>query len=109
MNLVRQQHRLLVESPKPPVIELDVECGAIYVRFRDRKVAKTFERSSDTMIVTIDVDRSGEVVGIEGLGFNEFTLSGLLKAANVGADNVDFSKARFRAAPRNVARDLVSK
>jgi uncharacterized protein YuzE len=55
------------------------------------------------MIVTIDVDRSGEVVGIEGVGFSEFTLSGLLKAANVRAENIDFSKAKFRATPRTVS------
>jgi|ERR1700694_337898 uncharacterized protein YuzE len=105
MSLPRQHHRLFVESAKPPVIEFDPECGAIYVRFRDRQVAKTLERSSEGMVITIDVDKAGEVVGIEGLGFDEFSLSGLLKAANVRAENVDFSKARFRGTPRNVSRE----
>ncbi len=106
MSLPKEQHRLFVKSPRPPIIEIDTEFRAVYVRFRDRKVAKTFERCSDDMIVTIDVDKSGEVVGIEGVGFGEFTLSSLLKAANVRAENIDFSKAKFRATPRAVSREL---
>jgi uncharacterized protein YuzE len=106
MSLAKEHHTLFVQSGVPPIIELDPECGAIYVRFRDRKVAKTFERSSAGMIVTIDLDKSGEVVGIEGVGVGEFTLSGLLKAANVRAENIDFSKAKFRATPRSVSREL---
>ena len=99
MSLPKEQHRLFVNSPRPPIIEIDPKCGAVYVRFRDRKVAKTFERGSDDMIVTIDVDKSGEVVGIEGVGFDEFTLSGLLKVAN-------FSKARFMTTPRTVSHEV---
>lgn len=106
MSLRRETHQLRVHSPRPPVIEFDPQCGGIYVRFRSSKVAKTFERTSDTMIVTIDVDRSGEVVGIEGIGFSEFTLAGLLNAANVRAENVDFTKAKFRGTPANVARKM---
>ena len=108
MSLAKEDHRLFVQSPKPPTVEIDPECGAIYVRFRDRKVAETFERGSSDMIVTIDVDKSGEVVGIEAVGFGEFTLSGLLKAANVRAENVDFSKAKFRTTPRTVSREAVT-
>ncbi len=106
MSLPKEQHTLFVQSPRPPIIEIDPECGAIYVRFRDRKVVKTFERGSSNMIVTIDVDKSGEVVGIEAVGFGEFTLSGLLKAANVRAENIDFAKAKFRTTPRTVSREV---
>ena|ERR1700726_1876930 len=106
MSPARETHKLVVQSPKPPVIEFDTECGAIYVRFRTSKVAKTFDRSSESMVVTIDVDRSGDVVGIEGVGFSEFTIAGLLKAANVRAEHVDFSKAKFRATPSSVAHDM---
>lgn len=96
------KHHLSVTSARPPVVEWDAECRGIYVRFSSRAVAKTLERSSaQGMIVTIDLDRSGEVVGVEGVGFDNFSLSGLLKAANVQAERVDFSKARLRATPRH--------
>ena len=106
MSLHRETHKLRVHSPNPPVIEFDPQCGGIYVRFRTSKIAKTFERGSEGMIVTIDVDKSGEVVGIEGIGFTEFTIAGLLKAANVSAANVDFAKAKFRGTPANVSREM---
>lgn len=93
---------MLVQSARPPVVEIDPEGGGIYVRFTDRKVAKTLERLGREMIITVDVDRAGEIVGIEALCFDEFSLSQLLKAANVRADNIDFSKARFRTAARHV-------
>ena len=89
---------LVVRSTRPPIVEIDVESGGVYVRFSDKAVAKTLERQSDGPIVTVDVDRQGEVVGIEALCFTEFSLSQILRQASVRADRVDLSKARFRTA-----------
>jgi uncharacterized protein YuzE len=95
------KHHLTVSSTKPPVVEWDPSCRAIYVRFSSRAVARTLERSSTHgMIITIDLDRGGEVVGIEGIGFDNFSLSALLKSANVQAERVDLAKARWRSTPR---------
>src|SRR5476649_2517874 len=107
MSSLRQQHAILVNSARPPIIEIDPQCQAIYVRFSGKTVAKTLERSSDGMIVTLDLDRDGEVVGIEGIGFKECSLSGLLKAANVRTERMDFSKARWRSTSRHVGRETV--
>ena len=79
-------------------MEIDAESGGVYVRFSDKAVAKTLERQSDGPIITVDVDRQGGVVGIEGLCFAEFSLSQILRQASVRADRVDLSKARFRPA-----------
>ena len=79
-------------------MEIDAESGGVYVRFSDKAVAKTIERQSDGPVLTVDVDRQGEVIGIEGLCFTEFSLSQILRQANVRADRVDLSKARFRTA-----------
>ena len=89
---------LFVHSARPPIVEIDSESGGVYVRFSDKAVAKTIERQSDGPIITVDVDRQGEVVGIEGLCFAEFSLSQILRQASVRADRVDLSKARFRPA-----------
>ena len=92
------KHMLFVHSTRPPIVEIDSESGGVYVRFSDKAVAKTIERQSDGPIITVDVDRQGEVVGIEGLCFTEFSLSQILRQASVRADRVDLSKARFRTA-----------
>jgi len=89
---------LFVHSARPPIVEIDSESGGVYVRFSDKAVAKTIERQSDGPIITVDVDRQGGVVGIEGLCFAEFSLSQILRQASVRADRVDLSKARFRPA-----------
>ena len=89
---------LFARSTRAPIVEIDGESGAVYVRFSDKAVAKTIERQSDGPIITVDVDRQGEVIGIEGLCFTEFSLSQILRQANVRADGVDLSKARFRTA-----------
>src|SRR5216117_2739025 len=91
------KHMLFVRSSRPPIVEIDSESGGVYVRFSDKAVAKTIERQSDGPIITVDVDRQGEVVGIEGLCFTEFSLSQILRQASV-RDRVDLSKARFRTA-----------
>ena len=104
MNPVK--HVLFVNSSKPPIIEVDTQAGAIYVRFSDKAVAKTFERCDQGPVITVDVDRNGEVVGIEGLCFEEFTLSGILRKANVRAENIDMGKARFRPTSSSPHRRL---
>lgn len=98
----RAEHLLLIKSEKPPIVEFDPAAGAVYVKFSDRRVVKTLERSSDGPVVTVDVDKDGEVVGIEGICFDEFTIHQLLRAARVSADRIDFSKAKFRATSRSV-------
>jgi hypothetical protein len=54
---------LFVHSARPPIVEIDSESGGVYVRFSDKAVAKAIERQSDGPIITVDVDRQGEVVG----------------------------------------------
>ena len=98
----RVEHRLFIRSDKPPIVEFDPAAGAVYVKFSERRVFKTLERASDGPIVTVDIDKDGEVVGIEGICFDEFTLQELLRAARVSADRIDFSKAKLRATSRSV-------
>jgi uncharacterized protein YuzE len=50
----------------------------------------------------VDVDKDGQVVGVEGVCFTEVTIQKLLKAANVLADRIDFSKATSRPTARRM-------
>ena len=97
---------MVVSSTRPPILEFDPEAAAKYVRFSSRKVAKTVEKECAERVLTVDLDRSGRVVGVEAIGFTEFTLAQLLKSANVRTDGIDFSKARFRAS-RHEEREAV--
>jgi len=98
------KHTLIISSNKPPTVEFDPECGAVYVRFSDRKITKTVERPAGDMIVTVDLDKSENVVGIEALCFDEFTMERLLKVANVRATGIDFAKARIKSTPHQTVR-----
>jgi uncharacterized protein YuzE len=105
MRSLRRQ--LTVTSANPPTIEFDPAARAVYVRFLRRAVKRTLERSGSGMIVTVDLDQKGEVVGVESIGFDTFSISQVLKAANVRAQNIDFSKAQMRATPRVAGREMV--
>jgi uncharacterized protein YuzE len=87
---------LLVQSSKAPTVEFDPDASAAYVRFSNARVHRTLERCSDDMVITVDVDRSGNVVGIEAIGFREIVLHKILAMAQVTAPSVDFSRTTFR-------------
>jgi uncharacterized protein YuzE len=61
-------HVFLVKSKTPPIVELDVESQAAYVRFKKGVVARTVTHPDEHLHVAVDVDKSGEVIGIELVG-----------------------------------------
>lgn len=90
-----ERHAFRVNGAAPPVVELDPAADAIYVRFSRRAVARTVDQQAARMVVTVDLDARGEVVGIEAIGSTRFTLRGLLDAAGVRAPKVDLGEAEF--------------
>ncbi len=86
---------MLIESSTPPTVEVDFDAAAVYVRFRRSKVAKTIVRPSGRCIITVDLDRAGNVVGVEAIGETEVQIGRILKQAAVKAPNVDFSRVRY--------------
>ncbi|MGD0745607.1 MAG: DUF2283 domain-containing protein [Verrucomicrobiota bacterium] len=90
-----EQHRFIVKGTNPPVIEVDSQARAVYVRFKRAAVAKTIPQESEHMLVAVDLDSRGEVVGIEAVGLQCFTLHALLKMASVKVPNMDFSRAQY--------------
>ncbi len=85
----------VVHSKSAPVITIDSEVDAVYVYFKQCKVARTIERSSENMILNIDLDSRGEVVGIEAIGAGEIEIKKLLQMARVQAPQIDWSHARL--------------
>ena|SRR5271157_2375201 len=94
-----ERQTFLVRTSQPPVVELDAEAGAVYVRFKRGRIARTVARPARTMHVAVDLDAQGQVIGIEAVGIDEFRLAQLLRLADVEAPRVDLAEARFRPAP----------
>ena len=72
-----------VEVKMPPVVELDSEAHAAYVRVSPNAVACTEVVDNRKCIVTIDRDEHGDAVGIELVGVDIFNIETLLKKAKV--------------------------
>ena len=85
---------ILIKSETPPVVEIDNGAGAVYVRFQNKKVAKTLIQC-EWPHVAIDLDSKGEVIGVEALGMNEFTIRAILVKARVQAPAALLDRARY--------------
>ncbi|NJL19099.1 MAG: DUF2283 domain-containing protein [Bdellovibrionaceae bacterium] len=71
---------------------------AIYVRFNHGRIAKTKEISCDENgVITVDLDKNHNVIGIEAIGIGQVTLARLMQKARVDAPKVDLSRTRFGA------------
>jgi uncharacterized protein YuzE len=80
-----KQRRIMVTTQRPPVVELDSEAQAAYIRFTHHKVARTQPVLTEGCIVTVDFDAKDEVIGIELVGVTEFGVGPLLKKAGMTA------------------------
>jgi uncharacterized protein YuzE len=90
-----ERHAFRIHGVTPPTVEWDLESDALYIRFSRRAVARTIDQNAEKMTITVDVDASGHVVGIEAVGVTHFTLKHILDAARVDAGKVDLSAAKF--------------
>jgi hypothetical protein len=90
---------IVIKSTRPPVVEIDEQAWAVYVRFNKGTVAKTVELPSPQGLVTVDFDRTEKVLGVELIGVREFTISALLKRVpRIQVPNAVLAKARYISA-----------
>src|SRR5207244_3986789 len=73
----------VVPITEPPVVEIDTEATAAYVRLRNAKVARTEPYESDKALVMLDFDADDNVIGIEVVGQQEFSIRELIKQVPV--------------------------
>jgi uncharacterized protein YuzE len=90
-------HRTIINVPakNPPVVELDSEAQAAYVRFSRHRVKQTKVLEEDRCVVTIDLDARGAVIGVELVGVEEFTVGRLLKLAGIRAPKLMLDRASY--------------
>ncbi len=96
-----QTNIIAVKCKTPPTVEIDTEASAAYVRFKRTRIARTLRHSAKWPIVTIDLDSSGEVVGVEFVGVKKFNLGYLLKQAPLKAPSRAVDRANYVSAELN--------
>jgi uncharacterized protein YuzE len=90
--------RFVIPITQPPVVEIDTEATAAYIRLRDAKVARTEPFGSEKGLVMLDFDAEGNVVGIEIVGQQEFSIRELIKQVPVEASDAVLNQTRYVAA-----------
>jgi uncharacterized protein YuzE len=88
----------VIPITEPPVVEIDTEATAAYIRLREGKVARTQPYDSKKGLVTLDFDATGNVLGIEVIGQHEFSIRELIKQVPVTASEAVLNQTRYVAA-----------
>ena len=88
----------VIPITQPPIVEIDTEATAAYIRLRDSKVARTEPYKSEKSLVMLDFDADDNVIGIEVVGQQEFSIRELIKQVPVEASDAVLNQTRYIAA-----------
>ena len=88
----------VIPITEPPVVEIDTEATAAYIRLREGKVVRTEPFGSDKGFVMLDFDAEGQVLGIEVVGQQEFSIRELIKLVPVQTTETVLDRTRYIAA-----------
>lgn len=69
----------VIQATRTPVVEVDTEATAAYVRFSRATVARTMPLGGKDSLATTDLDQKGGVIGIEFVGQKDFSIRELLR------------------------------
>ena len=75
-------------------MEIDTEATAAYIRLREGKVVRTEPFGSESGLVMLDFDSEGNVVGIEVVGQQEFSIRELIKQIPVETTDAVLNQTR---------------
>jgi uncharacterized protein YuzE len=67
-----------VQIEEAPVVEIDTEAPAAYIRVSQNPVSRTVVLRDDKILSTIDLDANGKIVGIEVVWPPEFGIQKLI-------------------------------
>ena len=80
------------------MVEIDTEATAAYIRLRSTSIVRTEPLESDRGFVMIDFDAAGNVVGVEIIGQQEFSIRELIKQLPMEASDAVLNETRYVAA-----------
>ena len=93
----------MIPITEPPVVEIDTEATAAYIRLRETPVARTGPYDAATGLIMLDYDANGNVVGIEIIGRYEFSIRELIKLIPVQSTGEILDRTRYISANLQVA------
>jgi uncharacterized protein YuzE len=85
----------VIPITQPPIVEIDTEATAAYIRLRDTKVVATKSYGSEKGLVMLDFDADENVVGIEVVGRQEFSIRELIKQIPVKTSDSVLNQTRY--------------
>ena len=88
----------VIPITQPPIVEIDTEATAAYIRLRDTKVVATKLYGPEKGLVMLDFDADENVVGIEVVGQQEFSIGELIKQVPVKTSDAVLNRTRYVAA-----------
>jgi uncharacterized protein YuzE len=85
-----------------PVVEIDTEAPAAYIRISHHPVSRTIVLRDDEILSTMDLDASGNLIGIEVVWPTEFGIEKLLaeSRAKVVFARAALERTRYVSAKR---------
>ena len=96
-------HGFVIPITEPPIVEIDTEAAAAYVRLREATVVRTEPFGSEHGMVMLDFDAEGNVVGIEFVGYREFSIRELIKLLPVQTTEAILDRTRYVSAELQAA------
>lgn len=97
---------IMVKSSNPPTVEIDSCAHSAYIRFiKNGKIAKTVSNEKPGAVIAIDLDISGNVIGVELVGVREFNVTVLMTIAQIQAPRIDFARTRYVPARHSVLQE----
>lgn len=88
----------VVRTTRSPIVEVDTEATAAYVRFSRAKVARTMPFGAKHSLAMIDLDQKGHVIGIEFIGQKDFSIRELLRDGPVQLSDAALNRVRYVSA-----------
>lgn len=93
----------MIRLSEPPVVEIDTEATAAYIRLRDGAVARTRPFQSEGDSIMLDFDSEDNVIGIEVIGRQEFSIRELMRELPIEASDEVLNRTRYVAADLEAA------
>jgi uncharacterized protein YuzE len=97
-DIGKNRKAFVIPITEPPIVEIDTEATAAYIRLRHAKVARTERCESKKGLVMLDFDAKGNVIGIEVVGQQEFSIRELIKQIPVETSDAVLNQTRYVAA-----------
>src|SRR5665213_1382491 len=93
----------VVRATRIPIVEVDTEATAAYVRFSRAKVARTMPFGGKDSLAMVDLDQRGQIIGIEFIGQKDFSIRELLRDTPVEVSDETLNRTRYVAADLQTA------